>query len=145
MQLTDWQNIKHFKPDELTAWGSPNAWGDPLGMNLALVLLMDRFRDYIGKVIRIHCGYDLDGHAENSLHHKGKADDCSCPSLGSPWLFFEQAVKYPFTQIGVYECWNHPGLHLGLHGHGWTEPKTLWWAEQVGWKAGQPVYKYHYF
>jgi len=137
MRIEDWSNIEHFKPDELTAWGSPNAWGDPLKMNLAFMLLLDRFRDDLGFPFYVHCGYDLEGHAKKSLHKIGGAGDGSCPTLGSPWLLFEQAIKYPFTQIGVYEHWNNPGVHLGLHGHGWAEPKTLWWRDREG--------EYHYF
>jgi len=142
MQLDDWKSIQHFKPNEKTPWGSPNAFGDPLKMNLALMMLVDRFRDDTGFTLHIHCGYDLSGHATHSLHPEGKAIDGSCPAL-DPWLLFKEAVKYPFTQIGVYECWNNPGLHLGLHGQGWTEPKCLWWTEVVGYR--KPVYKYHYF
>ena len=143
MTPEQWKNIKYFNIDEKTPWGEP-AWGDSNRMNMAVVMILDRLRLYLGHPIYIHCGTQ-GKHAENSLHYKGRAIDCSCPTL-DVWEFYHMATKYQFEGIGVYECWNHQGLHLdyGRFQSPLIKARVEWWTEQIG-TNGDPVYKYHYF
>lgn len=137
MRTEDWNDLKHFRPDEKTPWGTP-AFPEPERMKLAQMLLMDRLRGNIGLPIYIHCGYE---ERKSGQHPKGGACDCSCPDLGNPWLFWREAIKLPFEGIGVYENWNNPGIHLDVGR--FTSPmsaKLFWWTEVVD---GKQVY--HYF
>ena len=131
MTLDEWDQIEHFKPyKETTPWGVANAFGDPLEMNFGLILLLDKFRAYLGKPLSIHCGFEIDGHSDNSYHYKGRAVDLSCPDMGA-WELFIQATKFSFKGIGVYPLWVNQGIHCDLR-----SDAVYWYADMDG---------YHYF
>jgi hypothetical protein len=137
MRIEDWNDLKYFRPDEQTPWDTP-AFSEPQRMNLAVMLLMDRLRGNIGLPIYVHCSYEA---RDGGQHPKGRAIDCSCPALGDPWLFWREAIKLPFEGIGVYENWNHKGLHLDSGRFtSPLSPTLFWWTEVV---EGEQVY--HYF
>lgn len=140
MTPEQWKDIEHFSIDEKTPWGDP-AWGDPAKMQLGILLMADKLRGFTGHLIRVHCGFQ-----DRSRHRNGTEIDCSCPTL-DVWEFYHQATKFPFDRIGVYECWNNQGLHLGYGGNSLNAARVEWWAEAVGFDevTKDPIYKYHYF
>lgn len=95
--------------------------GDPKlngiwNMNRGFMRFLDEFRKQLGHPIHIHAGYATEGHSPNSLHYKGMAVDCSCPSL-TLRDFYNAACNFQhnrrnFGAIGVYPYWNSQGLHL---------------------------------
>jgi len=104
MTKEQWTRIRHFGPEE--------AWGDPYKMSFRLIFILDRLRDFTGKVIVVHFGIQ-GSHSKNSWHPKGKAVDCHAEGM-SLLDFYLTAERFPFGGIGVYPCWNHPGLHLDI-------------------------------
>jgi uncharacterized protein YcbK (DUF882 family) len=99
----DWKNIQHFTKDE--------NWGDWKKMNVAVVWMLDRMRDFIERPIVLHCGYEDGGHTENSQHYLGNAVDCHIVGLSliDQYLLAE---RFNWNGIGVYPDFNNPGLHL---------------------------------
>lgn len=119
MNKEQWRTIQYFNPNE--------AWGDPARMDYELLLLLDSLREYIGKPIYIHCGYETEGHSENSYHYKGKAVDCHITGI-SLTDFYIAATRFHFGGIGVYPIWNNPGLHLDTRPWGQGMPRSFWGA-----------------
>ncbi len=104
MWMTDdgWKNIIHFSRNE--------AWGDYKKMDTRIFDYLDAMREYCGKSIIIHCGYEEDGHTTNSQHYLGMATDYHIVgmSLLDQYLLAE---KFPWSAIGVYPDWKNPGIH----------------------------------
>lgn len=130
-----WDNLKHFDKNE--------KWGNPDKMNPALLLLLDRLREIIGKPFVIHCGYEPDGHSTASQHYKGNAVDFhieGLPLIEANRLLLAaldviQIVGKPVSELvgfGIYPDWNTPGFHLDIRGY-----KARWGAVK---KDGKQVY-----
>ena len=111
-----WDYVKHFNKEE--------RWGSASSMNGLLVLLLDAVRDRIGCPIAIHCGYESEGHIENSEHKRGNAVDFhfdSELSLLAQAKCLEATLRklqvYDRVGLGVYPDWNNPGFHLDVRGY----------------------------
>jgi uncharacterized protein YcbK (DUF882 family) len=77
-----------------------------------LLELIDEFREFVGKPIHIHSDYrEGDG---TSQHHLGKAFDIHIQGFDvlDQYLLAEKFDK--FTGIGIYPCWNRPGIHVDI-------------------------------
>lgn len=99
-----WRKVNHFKPSE--------KWGDPNEMNSRLIFELDAFRAYIKKPIIIHCGFER-RYQNRGQHPIGTAVDCHIHGLSLIDQFIA-ACRFQFVGIGVYPCWNFPGLHLDM-------------------------------
>jgi uncharacterized protein YcbK (DUF882 family) len=112
--LEIWDVLQHF--------GKHEKWGDPDKMNPALLVLLDKLREIIGKPIIIHCGYDTDGHAPSSQHYVGNAVDFHI--VGLPIEQAHEAMQGALHMLGlldrvglgIYPFWNSPGFHLDVRG-----------------------------
>lgn len=104
MQEIDWKKVKYFSKEE--------NWGDWTKMNTELILGLDCLRDFIGKPINIHCGYEE--RTGLSYHNYGKAIDCSCKDMNVVDFFLAASRFTVFTGIGIYPYWNKPGFHLDV-------------------------------
>lgn len=80
-------------------------------MNTEFLRLLDEFREFVGKPVIIHSDYrEGDG---SSQHHLGLAVDIHIKGLDvlDQYLLAE---KFDFSGIGVYPCWNRPGIHIDI-------------------------------
>lgn len=108
----DWQEIKHFKPDE--------RWGEWKKVDLALVCYLDSYRELVNTPIYISCATQ-GKHSPNSYHYQGKAVDILFPNkvlADLPYLV-SAAEQIGFTGIGIYNNWHlhevlTPGMHLDI-------------------------------
>ena len=130
-----WDSLKYFTKNE--------KWGDPDKMNPALLLLLDRLRETIGKPFVIHCGYESDGHSTASQHYKGNAVDFHIEGLplteaNRLLLAALHTIQIAGRQahevcgLGIYPDWNNPGFHLDVRGY-----SARWGAVK---KEGKQVY-----
>lgn len=115
MTPKQWGRVKHFDAGE--------RWGDPAMMDCHLIFELDRLRQYIGRRIVIHCGYEArDG---KGYHPLGKAVDCHAEGL-HPVEFYLAASRFDFGGFGVYLWWNTPGLHLDTRRIKGPDFRALW-------------------
>ena len=114
MRKNDWEMIKHFTKDE--------NWGNSEKMSLTLVYTLDRLREYIGKPIVIHCGYEL--RDTGGQHPLGNAVDCHCEGIHLVDFFLAASRFTEFMGIGIYLNWENPGLHLDVR----AEHKRAQWG-----------------
>jgi len=128
MTNKDWESIRYFTKDE--------KWGDPLKMNLHLLLMLDALRGHTGAPFIIHCGFESSGHAAESQHYLGRAVDFHATGISLADLF-TYSMKFDFRGVGIYPGWNNPGLHLDVRRGGSYIPKVCWWRDEAG--------EYHYF
>lgn len=116
MTREEWGKIRYFSPRE--------NWGDPERVEFWLVFLLDCLREFIGCPIVVHCG--TQGiHTKGSYHYVGKAVDCHAVGI-SLLDFYLAAERFPFGGIGIYPCWNNPGLHLDIRPLREGEPGARW-------------------
>ena len=133
MTAVDWNELRYFHIDERTPWGTP-AWGNPLKVNLYLMLQMEALREYLKKPIRIHCAWELEGHEDNSYHTRDgicRAVDWSCAGVDLEELFLA-CTKFDFIGIGKYEFWNTPGMHTDVRPRSRLKPRTYWYRDSTG-------------
>ena len=109
-----WENIKHFTPDE---------FGDGSKMSRGLIYALDAFREYLGKPIIIHCGWE---ERETGFHPTGNAVDLHIQGLSVFDQFMEAQRFDMFTGIGLYPWWNNGGLHLDNRVIGIYRPRAIW-------------------
>jgi len=100
-----WDNIRYFKPGSKI-----DKWGDPYKMSVRLIFGLDNLRDYVGREINIHCGYEV--RETGGLHPSGNAVDCHIKGLSLVDQFLVASRFEIFTGIGLYKCWRRQGLHL---------------------------------
>lgn len=117
MNQDQWETIHFFRPEE--------NFGDPTRMSYQLLITLDNFRGYIDVPIIIHCGYETDGHSENSYHYKGMAVDCHAKGIDL-YDFYFAATRFQFNGIGIYPWWNSPGLHLDVRPTKYLGAKSFW-------------------
>jgi len=109
-------------------------WGDSKEMNPQLLVEFDRFLAGLKRRFFVTSGTQ-GKHAEHSLHYSGRAVDFvfmdSYP--GHILDAFLLAVRFGFTEIGLYPAWRFNGqtvggMHLGIHEATHTEAlrKKLW-------------------
>lgn len=94
--------LKYFSPGEFSGYKN---------MDNDFLVRLDKFREFVGRPIIIHSDYrEGDG---SSQHHLGLAVDIHIKGLDvlDQYLLAE---KFDFSGIGVYPCWNRPGLHIDM-------------------------------
>lgn len=101
----DWSRVRHFAKRE---WRT-----DPNKVDPQLVYLVEQFRVYVNRPVRIHVAYETKGHTEGSDHYTGKAVDLHVEGLDllNQWI---AAERFPFMGIGLYPFWKDQGLHLDV-------------------------------
>lgn len=105
----NWGKIKHFSAKEFGIHADK--------MDETFLLLLDEYREIIGKPFQVLAGYATDGHAPKSYHYLGRAIDFRIvdPITREPLSMkdhFLIAMASPFNGIGLYS-WSHsPFLHL---------------------------------
>jgi hypothetical protein len=136
--MVDWGLVKHFGKAE---WRK-----NPDRVFPALVYLLDEMRDahaLPGLSYVLHVAWDHDGHLEASAHYGdvayGVDFHMELGGTGLPlldqWLWAE---RFPWTGLGLYPWWKHPGLHVDLKA-GAAHPALgrRWWQDAGG--VYQPV------
>ena len=111
-----WKLLKHFNKDE--------NWGNPAKMNFLTLLTIDRIRDLFERrqYFIVHCGFDTQGHTENSYHYKAKAIDFHIMNIDYMKAIrdLELALKNlgisDLIGLGLYPQWEHPGFHIDTRG-----------------------------
>jgi hypothetical protein len=102
MQKNQWKEFKSFSEFE--------NWGDPEKMNYSLIAGLQELRNFVGREIVIHYGFEKrDG---QGWHPKGRAVDLHIVSMHPIEQFIAASRFRVFTGIGTYLWWNSPGLHL---------------------------------
>lgn len=105
-------------------------WGNPDKMDVRLLFALDRIRHRLGRKVIVHCGYELSGHADRSLHKIGAAIDfhvfnTSKYELNTLYKFFSE---YWSGGVGVYPYWTPClGFHVDL-----GAPHRRWIVDQHG-------------
>lgn len=119
-----WRRIGNFSPEE--------KWGDPYQMDSRLIFELETFRNFVGRQVIIHCGYEK--RAWGGQHPLGTAADLHVVNM--PLLEqFIAACRFNFIGIGIYPLWNSPGLHLDMRIN--VPHRQLWGC--VGKKAYTPI------
>lgn len=95
-----WAKVKHFDP-------AVDNFGDPNMMEVDFIYMLEKFRIRVNAPVFIHCGYELTGHVEKSIHGDGRAIDGHVKGYDLLDLFLA-AERTGFTGIGLYD-W---GFHL---------------------------------
>ena len=111
---TSWYGIKHFKPNSKI-----DNWGRPEEMSVALLVLLDEFREFIGAPVFVTSGFRA---GSNSEHGRGEAVDIVVPKYKDRLLdLYLAAERFNFTGIGLYPNWFYGdednivgGLHLDV-------------------------------
>jgi len=151
MAKGDWSGLEHFTVDE--------NWGDPYKMDRDLLYLLEYLRILFRFPFVVHCGYDTEGHSENSQHYVGKAvdfhvrtmnfknavdlliDTLKTLKVGKVRMLFPKFMVGKYKDVlvadliglGIYPHWNSPGIHLDTRGH-----RARWGALNIN---GKQVYK----
>lgn len=126
-----WEKVEHFNAFE--------DWGDPYKMWVILIYHLDSFREYLKKPLIVHCGWEM---RDSGWHPAGAAVDLHCPSLSYKDLAFK-AMQFTFTGIGLYPCWNNPGVHLDVRPLADNDKKRkLWYRHE--WMDGNILKKQYY-
>jgi uncharacterized protein YcbK (DUF882 family) len=115
-----WEKVDHFTKHE--------RWGNPYEMHVRLIYLLDILRKNVGCPIHIHCGYATDGHEDGSQHYYGRAADIHAEYVNEKTLMWE-AIKLPFTGLGLYKHWNNPGIHVDIRP---TINRNFWIQDRNG-------------
>jgi uncharacterized protein YcbK (DUF882 family) len=112
----EWKSIKYFSPSE--------NWGDPYKMDFKLIVGLDKLRQYVGRPIVIHCGYEK--RTTGGYHPMGRAVDLHIEGL-HPMEQYIAATRFQcFKGIGVYLWWDNPGLHLDNRLLKAFETRAIW-------------------
>ena len=101
MKAIDWADIRYFGPDD--------NFGDPGKMDSELIYALDTFRNYVGKPVIVHCGWE---ERTYGYHPKGMAVDCHVIDMALFDQYMTASRFMSFRGIGVYPWWRCPGLHL---------------------------------
>jgi hypothetical protein len=112
MLVSDWKEIKFFKPTE--------NWGEWEKIESNLIYMLDIFRERIATPVYISCGTQ-GRHSPNSYHYSGHAVDVLFPNKLMPDLaeLSQQAKDMNFGGVGIYNNWDFhgvstPGMHLDV-------------------------------
>ena len=153
LRREDFEKIRHFSLDEVTAHCQDGAWGF---IDAGSLFLLDQFAGYLVSGQRViesvqfmptvtNSGVptatwnapDTRAHAPNSMHYEGRAFDVMFPKskLATAWL---TAIRFPkWGGVGAYPFWKpDPGLHLDTRlpsdpeqGKGF---RVYWWVDEHG-------------
>jgi len=93
--------LKHFKVSEFNHYSK---------MDSDFLNILDAFREYVGKPIILHS----DWRSNSDRHITGKAVDMHIVGMNclDQLLIAERFGR--FKGIGIYPCWNNPGLHIDI-------------------------------
>jgi len=94
-----WQKIADFVPDKFGC----------VDMDGVLIYTLQQMRNYVGKPIIIHCGYEPRG---SGYHPKKCAVDLHIKDMHVVDQFLVASRFDNFNGLGVYPNWNNPGLHI---------------------------------
>lgn len=96
-------DLRYFDESEFT---------DMSKLDIGLLRSIDDYRHLCGKPFIVHSDYrEGDG---SSQHHLGKAIDGHVKGLNLVDQYFLAERSGLFKGIGLYPCWNSPGLHLDV-------------------------------
>jgi len=128
MKPEEWNEIKHFKPDEFD-------YPDFIDFNS--LSMLDSMREKEKKIIIINSDFAFTGHSDNSMHYKGKAFDIVIKDKNTkePLPIIEQfliAIRYFWTGIGFYPFWKVPGLHVDTRPLTLLDRRATWWKDKEG-------------
>lgn len=116
-----WDRLRYFTPAE--------NWGQPNGMDRALLMALDDLRHYCGHKIVIHCAKEA---RPSGWHPTGRAVDLHIEGL-TPMEQWLAAARFPvFHGLGVYSWWAHPGLHLDTRPMAHQGPIARWGSTAPG-------------
>jgi uncharacterized protein YcbK (DUF882 family) len=121
MAPADWAALDYFSPGE--------KWGDPDGMDYALLRGLERLRKFTGKKITIHCGKEP---RTRGWHPTGRAADLHIEGLTLMEQWLAAARFSVFTGLGVYTWWHRPGLHLDTRPLAHQGPIARWGSTGPG-------------
>ena len=111
-----WSLLRYFSRAE--------AWGDYRMMNHTTLLLLDAVRAEFqpDQYFKVHCGYELLGHADMSFHYLAKAVDyhiVNLPFSDAITLMLSALETLGVTEqvgLGIYLDWTNKGFHLDTRG-----------------------------
>lgn len=121
MAPADWDRLRYFTPAE--------KWGDPNGMDRALLIGLDALRHFCGRKIVIHCGIE---ERPKGWHPTGRAVDLHIEGLTLMEQWLAAARFQVFTGLGAYTWWTHPGLHLDTRPLKHQGPISRWGSTAAG-------------
>jgi uncharacterized protein YcbK (DUF882 family) len=121
MAPEDWEALRYFDPSE--------KWGQPAGMDVALLQALDELRHFVGQKIVIHCGKEP---RPKGWHPYGRAVDLHIVNLDLITQWLAAARFSAFHGIGVYTWWHHPGLHLDTRPLAHQGPIARWGCTAPG-------------
>ena len=112
-----WTLLKRFRRSE--------SWGDYRKMDPCLLWALESLRDKFEprNYFNIHCGYELSGHASDSLHYEGKAVDFHISNISfadaitQMELYLQELNLTNLVGMGIYLNWKRPGFHLDTRGY----------------------------
>ena len=99
---TNWSDIEFFKPSEFNY---------PDKVNKFLIHRLDEFRRAIKHPIIIHSDYRP---GDGGYHGSGDAVDIHVKGIPLIYAYVMAEQSGLFNGIGLYPCWNNPGLHLDI-------------------------------
>jgi len=102
---------------QLPNFSSGEAWGNPDKMDVRILWAMQLIRWNFARKVIIHCGYELDGHADDSFHKKGMAIDFHFENTTPEELYglYKELLMMQSGGIGVYPFWGPcAGFHIDL-------------------------------
>jgi uncharacterized protein YcbK (DUF882 family) len=121
MTPQQWTTIRHFTPKE--------NWGDPAKMHYELLQALDRLRNFVGRRVIVHCGFEV---RAKGWHPKGRAVDLHIEGLHPMEQFIAASRFKEFNGLGVYLWWHSPGLHLDNRPLPFYKPRALWGSTSEG-------------
>jgi len=102
MGAVGWHRVKpHFSPSE--------NWGDPDKIDARIVFTLFDIREFTGRKIIVHCGYEQ--RKNPSWHSHYLAVDFHIDGMHVADQFLVCSRFDQFNGIGIYPNWNNPGIH----------------------------------
>lgn len=136
MSLPDWQYVSSvFKPTEWDYRGDPSSHSK---VDRRVVLIAFEMRQFCAFPFVVHQAYAPNvGHAPNSFHYPHPPENLTLAVdghfIGMPLLEqFLLAMAYPWSAVGVYPYWAHPGLHMDLRPLSSDAPRPVWYQDNSG-------------
>jgi hypothetical protein len=96
---------KEFEP-----YFTPKECG--MGMDYGFMKDVLMLRLILVSPIVVHAGYEIDGHAPDSYHKKGRALDFHCQNVSPRRIQHAIDALGIFHGSGFYFWWNNPGFHI---------------------------------
>lgn len=118
MAAVGWRHVQpHFSAHE--------NWGDPDKIDARLVFTLWDIREYTGRKIIIHCGYEP--RRKPSWHTSYQAVDIHIDGLHVADQFLVCSRYAVFTGLGTYSWWVNPGIHGDSRPHALkNRPEARW-------------------